>query len=72
LPIGGQFAVVRERGEGAVVGQLGHEGFACWKLEKFAFGRRDDVAAAVGLHPPFGFAEVVERVYSEVGVGAVN
>ena len=72
MPISSQVSIVRKRGEGSVVGEFGHEGLSSWEFEEFALGRRNDVASAVGLHPPFGLGEVIERVYGEVGVCVVD
>lgn len=72
LPVRHKLAVVGERGEGLVVGQLGGEGAAGGKLEEFAIRGRGQVAAAVTLHPPSILGEVVEGVDSEIGVLVVD
>lgn len=72
LPFCSQLSLVRECREGTVVGEFGHEGFPGWKLKELALGRRHGIAATIGLHPPFGLGEIVERVHGEVGVGVVD
>jgi hypothetical protein len=71
-PWGHELAVVGQRGEGAVVGELGGEVSAGGELEEFAVWGRDGVAAPIALLPPLILAELVEGVDYEVGVLVVD
>lgn len=70
-PLRRGLAAVRKARAAAVGSEIDGELTPGGEAEKLARWRGHLVASAVGLHPPLGFRELIERVDYQVGVGIV-